>query len=258
LLKHITDCFSYALQNNTGCCWWGRGVLRQLAHGRCFFGQLNYYLGRRAAADGNPALYPKVDFCEFPEAICSSEHSNELRWVSGMFFWVKRLQSFNKNGWNYMNKIRKLSSGVLSGGEADKELMMEIDCVLRTGKIKCGNEAVDMSERLNDVLEQISTFNLPTQAPTSSHSPSASPTELPTGMFIFTLSSLCQHETQQEQIPHCLLSSGYFLHLQYLPRNTPRLRRPPLSRPPPRPTYSGGQPVRMWIMYYRPCRRIRR
>ena len=47
-----------------GCCWWGRGVLRGVTRGRCFFGQLNYHIGARAAREGRPSLYPIVDFCE--------------------------------------------------------------------------------------------------------------------------------------------------------------------------------------------------
>ena len=49
-----------------GCCWWGRGVLRQVTRGRCFFGQLNYFIGKRAATECRPSLYPDIDFCKFP------------------------------------------------------------------------------------------------------------------------------------------------------------------------------------------------
>jgi hypothetical protein len=33
-----------------GCCWWGRGVAQ--VRGVCSYGKLNYYLGAKAAADG--------------------------------------------------------------------------------------------------------------------------------------------------------------------------------------------------------------
>mmetsp|Transcript_32531 Transcript_32531/g.56670 ORF Transcript_32531/g.56670 Transcript_32531/m.56670 type:complete len:1231 (+) Transcript_32531:177-3869(+) len=163
-----------------GCCWWGRGVLRKVTQGRCFFGQLNYYIGKRAAMEGRPSIYPKIDFCSFPEAICASEHSNELRWVSGMFYWIKQVQSFdNKDGWNYIEKIKELSTAIISGGELDRSLLMSVDCILKTGSVDC-DSAEDLTDRLNEVLTLITGFTLPTQSPTTTMSPSASPTDFPT------------------------------------------------------------------------------
>jgi len=162
-----------------GCCWWGRGVLRGVTKGRCFFGQLNYYIGKRAAMEGRPSLYPETDFCEFPEEICSSQDSNELGWISGMFYWIKQVQSFDKNGWNYMDKIKELSTEITTSGEFDRSLIMSIDCVLKTGSVDC-DSAEDLTDRLNEVLSMITTFNLPTASPTTTTSPSASPTDFPT------------------------------------------------------------------------------
>merc|ERR1712060_718762 len=51
-----------------GCCWWGRGVIQTT--GVCNFGKLNYYLGKRAAAEGRDALFPQIDFCTNPNSIC--------------------------------------------------------------------------------------------------------------------------------------------------------------------------------------------
>uniref|UniRef100_A0A7S2W2Z1 Uncharacterized protein n=1 Tax=Mucochytrium quahogii TaxID=96639 RepID=A0A7S2W2Z1_9STRA len=51
-----------------GCCWWGRGVLRE--NGICHVGKLNYFLGARAHQEKRMSLYPSIDFCKDPEAVC--------------------------------------------------------------------------------------------------------------------------------------------------------------------------------------------
>lgn len=85
-----------------GCCWWGRGVIQ--TSGVCNFGKLNYFLGAGAASDGRPALFPDVDFCKDPQAVCSEKHPS-LKWISGMFFWMKEVQTYDQNGWNFRDKV---------------------------------------------------------------------------------------------------------------------------------------------------------
>jgi len=63
-----------------GCCWWGRGAIQTT--GVCNFGKLNYFVGKKAAARGKGALFPNIDFCKDPGAICSKENP-ELRWIAG-------------------------------------------------------------------------------------------------------------------------------------------------------------------------------
>ena len=46
-------------------------MFRNVTQGRCFYGQLNYHIGSRAASEGRPSLYPRIDFCSFPEAVSS-------------------------------------------------------------------------------------------------------------------------------------------------------------------------------------------
>lgn len=65
LSTSFTPFFFNPLVCHSGCCWWGRGVFRNVTRGRCIFGQLNYYIGKRAATEGRPSLYPNVDFCKF-------------------------------------------------------------------------------------------------------------------------------------------------------------------------------------------------
>lgn len=73
-----------------GCCWWGRGVL--LTRGTCQFGRINHYLGINANGQGFLKFYD-VDFCAYPEAICQSQYSKDLRWAVGYFEWIDRVQS---------------------------------------------------------------------------------------------------------------------------------------------------------------------
>lgn len=70
--KNLEENYDTAFANQMGrvdvegCCWWGRGVLRDVTRGRCFFGQLNYHIGKRAAMECRPSMYPEIDFCNFP------------------------------------------------------------------------------------------------------------------------------------------------------------------------------------------------
>ena len=62
-------------------------MFRNVTQGRCFYGQLNYHIGSRAASEGRPSLYPHIDFCSFPEAVSSfnerlvcSTRGNRTKW----------------------------------------------------------------------------------------------------------------------------------------------------------------------------------
>lgn len=73
--------------NVEGCCWWGRGVIQTT--GRCNFGKLNKNLG---AAASN-ALYPDINFCSNPQAICDGP--SELKWIAGIFFWTSEVEKYD-------------------------------------------------------------------------------------------------------------------------------------------------------------------
>ncbi len=96
-----------------------------------------------------------------------------------MFSWIMNLQSYDVDGWSYIDKIEEFSTEIFSTGEFNAALISSIDCILRTGSAEC-DSAVDMTDRLNEVLSLITTLDLPTLSPTTTVSPSASPTYLPT------------------------------------------------------------------------------
>jgi hypothetical protein len=84
-----------------GCCWWGRGPFPRGSSGTCKIGKVNHFLGQK---------YYKVDFCKTPEAICSGSFGNdiknaEVKWVMGMLYWIDEVQSYDKNGWSYIEKV---------------------------------------------------------------------------------------------------------------------------------------------------------
>lgn len=87
-----------------GCCWWGRGVIQTT--GVCNFGKLNYFLGARAAREGRPALFPDVDFCRDPQAICSSSAHPELKWIAGLYYYMSEVQPWDQGGWNYFARLK--------------------------------------------------------------------------------------------------------------------------------------------------------
>ncbi|GBG27222.1 Hypothetical Protein FCC1311_034442 [Hondaea fermentalgiana] len=96
-----------------GCCWWGRGVIQTT--GVCNFGKLNYYLGARAAAEGRAAPYADVNFCQDPEAICSSTQYPELKWTAGFWYWMESVESWSSSDFVYLDALRVYVDGGMSG-----------------------------------------------------------------------------------------------------------------------------------------------
>jgi len=87
-----------------GCCWWGRGVIQTT--GTCNYGKLNYYLGKRASDEGRDSLFPTIDFCARPGAICEPDSPPELKWIAGFFYWLNSVQSYSASGWNYLDELK--------------------------------------------------------------------------------------------------------------------------------------------------------
>jgi hypothetical protein len=90
---------AFPATNVEGCCWWGRGVIQTT--GRCNFGKLNKQIGADA---GSSALYPDINFCTNPQSICTGP--SDLKWIAGIFFWVTEPQSYNRDGYNFIDGIK--------------------------------------------------------------------------------------------------------------------------------------------------------
>ena len=112
-----------------GCCWWGRGVIQ--TRGTCNYGKLNFYLGARAARERRHALYPTIDFCEFPQGVCSSDetYGGELQWMVGLFEWCDRIQRYDVDGWNYIEKLKEFTDG----GYKDFDFVDQVSSIVNLG-----------------------------------------------------------------------------------------------------------------------------
>jgi hypothetical protein len=116
----------------TACCWWGRGAIN--TRGTCNLGKFNYYAGSVAQLNGRSALYPNIDFCQYPEAVCSSDNTNELRWTIAFFEWSERIQRYTDNTkWDYVNQLVKF----VDDGMTDDSF---IDSVSRVLTHNCDSE----------------------------------------------------------------------------------------------------------------------
>ncbi len=114
-----------------GCCFWGRGAL--LTRNVCNLGKLNYYLGKGGVGQGmQNVLYPEIDFCTDPEAICSSPVADELRWRTGMFEWSDRVQRYSSEGWDYEDQLRQFVDGDL-GYESLRNFITSTSRILSNG-----------------------------------------------------------------------------------------------------------------------------
>jgi len=91
-----------------GCCWWGRGVIQ--TSGVCNFGKLNYYLGAGASNRNAPSLFPDVDFCRNPQAICDDDKPT-IKWISGMFFWMQEVQPYSQDDYSYREQLKTWVDG---------------------------------------------------------------------------------------------------------------------------------------------------
>ena len=69
-------------------------------------GKLNYFAGKKAADRGKSALYPDVDFCTNPGAICSAEYPS-LRWFAGLFYWIADVEPYDVRNAKYIDTLKK-------------------------------------------------------------------------------------------------------------------------------------------------------
>mmetsp|Transcript_15265 Transcript_15265/g.31162 ORF Transcript_15265/g.31162 Transcript_15265/m.31162 type:complete len:655 (+) Transcript_15265:70-2034(+) len=114
-------------QDVEGCCWWGRGAIH--TRGPCAYGKLNYYLGKRAADEGRPSMYPEIDFCIDPSAICSNDKYPDLKWIAGMFRWITEIQSYETEEFRYMDGLK----GFVDGGLNDWGFMHAVAGIVTQG-----------------------------------------------------------------------------------------------------------------------------
>jgi hypothetical protein len=142
------------------------------------FGKLNFYLGARAAREGRPSRYPTIDFCKTPDAICSSEEYSELKWISGLWYWMDSVQNYNSNGWYYKTELHKF----VNGGMTDDSFIDSISGIVNRGchNPPCATGDVDgLTDRRGNFQSVLSALGLPSTGtkPSSTLPPIPSPTD---------------------------------------------------------------------------------
>lgn len=126
-----------------GCYFWGRGSI-QLT-GKCNVGKLNWYAGKKAADDGRQTLYPDVDFCENPEEICNSSKYPELKWVSGLFYWMNSVQDYDDGKFNFKTELKKFVDSGMPNPGSDSGFIHGVSGIVNRGcaDSNCGTGSLD-------------------------------------------------------------------------------------------------------------------
>lgn len=139
------------------CCWWGRGSIR--LRGTCSYGKLNYFVGKRAADEGRVSPYPDIDFCLVPQAVCSeSERYPDLPWLTGLFVWTNKVQSYNKDGFNYMSRLRDF----VDGGLRDTSFAVSVATIVAIGRVETpGTTSFDSSDHVATFERTLRLLGLP-------------------------------------------------------------------------------------------------
>ncbi|KAL9188612.1 hypothetical protein ACHAXT_006990 [Thalassiosira profunda] len=172
-----------------GCCWWGRGVL--LTRGTCMYGKMSELLGQ-GATDRGVFVYPDIDFCSTPDAICNHSRTNELRWVLGFLEWSDRVSSYVdvNTGWSYMDQMKRFvdsgmedSSFINGATNIFTRHCHDDSCEDRLVWDDDNNDSqVIRRDNFRKIISEV--FRLPmtyqpTDAPSKSPSPTYSPTDEP-------------------------------------------------------------------------------
>ena len=80
-----------------------------------------YRTGKKAFERRGASLYPEADFCTDPGIICRDDFP-ELRWVSGLFFWMDAVQSYDARGATYLDA---LTSWVNNGADVSDTSLID-------------------------------------------------------------------------------------------------------------------------------------
>lgn len=190
----------FGQKSTEGCCWWGRGAFPRGSAGTCMIGRLNYYLGKRAFDEGRTsAKFKDIDFCKDPSAVCrgptdDGDTNAQIRWLMGMAFWINKVQSYNQDGWSYLEKLHAFTDG----GMGDVQFLEDVSRIVTRGchdQSNCGH-AVSSNERLDKFNLVMSHFGkgagasvdqkpltqYPSKRPTTSEPTSKPTTPAPTYM----------------------------------------------------------------------------
>jgi len=124
--------------------------------GVCNFGKLNYYMGSRGDKEGRQVLYPTLDFCKNPEAICEPTSPPELKWIAGFFYWLNSVQSYvDKDGWMFMKKLKDWTDAGMN--TADRSYIDAASGIVNRGCYNppCGGNPLDGADGRNNNFKKV-------------------------------------------------------------------------------------------------------
>ncbi len=87
--------------------------------------RFNYVFGLPAFKDGRLTGRYNIDFCQHPEALCSNftvvaagfnqfdttVDTSEIKYLSGLFYWMDQVESFEWGSWNYLERLKLFVDG---------------------------------------------------------------------------------------------------------------------------------------------------
>lgn len=201
---------SFGRKNVEGCCWWGRGAIPRGSAGTCMIGKLNYYLGKRAHDDGrSSARYKELDFCKDPGVICRGyyndiEKNAEIRWMMGILYWIRHVQTYNKDGFSFMERLIQF---VDSGLREPPDFFDDVSRIVSRGchQRGCGNviAGTERKQIFDDIIlyfgnaQAGSSFSKETPSPTNVPS-----TKQPIKTITPTTSPTTQNPTKSDSASH--------------------------------------------------------
>lgn len=145
--------------------------------GTCNFGKLNYYLGSRAKKRGAAALYPEINFCKDPEVICRDDGPPELKWISGLFYWMESVQAWDDGDFNFMEKLENwVDAGMDTSDTSLVDAASGIvnrgcpKTVCAAGEVHALQERRDNFKKVMDAMMKVFDTPVKTQKPVSTTS----------------------------------------------------------------------------------------
>jgi hypothetical protein len=97
--------------------------------GICQYGKLNHFLGKKSADEGRPSMFPDVDFCLDPGAVCSNQKYPNMKWITGLFRWVMDIQTYYAEDFDYINELIRF----VDGGFSDWSFIHRVSGIVTQG-----------------------------------------------------------------------------------------------------------------------------
>ena len=134
-----------------------KGIGGLMTKGSCMLGKLNHYLG---GAYG-------VDFCN-PADVCQNQRFSHpsIVYDIALFEWVERIQSYDENGFNYLDELHKF----VDGGMVNDDFIISVSKILTRGSLDAQGQIPRLSARQGQfylMLKYLVKDSSPVSSPTT-------------------------------------------------------------------------------------------